>query len=67
MQFQPLLRDMNDFNYESTIWYLALAYLKTDNIGEAKKQLKSIVGSTNSKYKGQAADLLDELKGMSNK
>lgn len=46
--------------YSPAQWYLALAYLKADNVDQAKIQLQTIVESGGD-YKNKAQELLDDL------
>lgn len=57
------LAENNDLLYEDQArWYLALAYLQTDQITKAKAQLSQLVNSSATFKSQEAAQLLKDLK-----
>nr|WP_305067246.1 tetratricopeptide repeat protein [Mangrovivirga halotolerans] len=59
--FHELKSNANGLPKELSEWYLAMVYLKTDNVDESRKLLNSIHESDHI-YSGKAKKLLSQLK-----
>lgn len=60
IHFKNISNDTESINYENTVWYLGLCYLKTNKTEQASQQFHQLI-KNNSIYKKQAEEILNEL------
>lgn len=63
--FQKFINENEDVdNEQKASWYLALAYLKENNIGKTKEVLQNIISEKNNPFSNKASILLNDLNNV---
>jgi hypothetical protein len=63
--FQKFIDENEDVdNEQKASWYLALAYLKENNIGKTKEVLQNIISEKNNPFSNKASILLNDLNNV---